>query len=239
MQVLSAQYILRVKLRGIVFLHRITDNRMQGSTMKNLQLFTKLVGESALSNVSLVTTMWGNVTENNEGEANSRDSELRDDFWGDMIRKGSSATRFDGTKESAQGILSLLLGKKDVVLKVQEELVDLKMPLNKTTVGAFLEPRIHSQHAEYETHLKELGQQLAVEKDSNRRLEFKQAQRRAEAGKEQRKRDKETLRSKPGEKVEETLGKSRWDSIDIWKSSLQALAAIVSITFAVISFVGC
>jgi hypothetical protein len=69
--------------------------------------------------------------------ANRRDSELREEYWGSMRRRGSTATRFDGTRESARGIVEQLLGKKAVVLKVQEELVDREMSLNQTAAGHY------------------------------------------------------------------------------------------------------
>src|SRR5450432_2112896 len=202
---LSAIRLLVYNLKGIVYLHRITDNRMQGSGIRNLDLFKKLVGEDALSNVVLVTTMWGNVT--NIEEASHRDSELREEYWGDMRRKGSTATRFDGTMASAQGIVSQLLGKKPVVLKVQEELVDQRMSLNQTAAGAFLEPTIFDEEEQYRNRLRDLESELQFERDFNKRLEAKQSQKRNTAALTQRIKDKETLKSKPGEEVENRLSK--------------------------------
>jgi hypothetical protein len=39
-------------------MHRITDNRMAGSPLKNPELLKKLCGEDALSKLVLVKTMW-------------------------------------------------------------------------------------------------------------------------------------------------------------------------------------
>lgn len=206
---------------------------MQGSTMKNLQLFTKLVGVTALSNVVLVTTMWGKVDARGEEEANSRDSELREEYWGDMIRKGSSATRFDGSKSSAEGILSQLLGKRSVVLQVQEELVDYKMSLNQTTAGAFLEPTVQRQEAEFEARIQELKKELELERSATKRLAVQRSQKRAQAGKDQRSHDIKTLQSKPGEEIETKLKKFKTGSMDAWKTALQALAAVLSISITI------
>jgi len=225
-----------LKLKGVIYLHRITDNRMQGSAMKNLQLFMKLVGESALSNVVFVTTMWGKVQKNDESEANDHDSELREEYWADFLRLGASATRFDGSQASAEGILSQLLGKKDVVLKVQHELVDERMSLNQTTAGAFLEPVVHRQEAEFEARVQVLKEQLKVEKDSSKRLDVTRSKRKAEAGKAQRKKDLETLQSKQAEEMEVKLSKLRAGSLDVWKNALQALAAVVSISVGIAGF---
>jgi len=235
-EMLSALYIVSLKLKGVIYLHRITDNRMQGSAMKNLQLFMKLVGESALSNVVFVTTMWGKVQKNDESEANDHDSELREEYWADFLRLGASATRFDGSQASAEGILSQLLGKKDVVLKVQHELVDERMSLNQTTAGAFLEPVVHRQEAEFEARVQVLKEQLKVEKDSSKRLDVTRSKRKAEAGKAQRKKDLETLQSKQAEEMEVKLSKLRAGSLDVWKNALQALAAVVSISVGIAGF---
>jgi len=240
-EVLSAQYILRFKLKGVLYLHRITDNRMQGSARKNLDLFTKIIGEEALSNVVLVTTMWGKVDRKDEAEANARECELRNQYWSDLIRKGSTATRFDGTKESAEGILSQLIGKKEAVLKVQEELVVKKLSLNRTTAGAYLEERVHEQEVELEAQIKDLSDKLRFETDSNTRLDYNRSRREAEDHMEKRKKDKAMLGIKPGEKVEGVVGAfGNWRSDDrnLWKTSLEALAAVVSIVFTVITFVG-
>jgi hypothetical protein len=47
-----------ILLAGILHMHRITDNRMAGSPLKNPELLKKLCGEDALSKLVLVKTMW-------------------------------------------------------------------------------------------------------------------------------------------------------------------------------------
>ncbi|KAH9436696.1 hypothetical protein MCOR02_000365 [Pyricularia oryzae] len=48
----------KILLHGIIYLHRISDPRMQGSARKNLMMFKKLCGDDALKKVILATTMW-------------------------------------------------------------------------------------------------------------------------------------------------------------------------------------
>ena len=55
---LSLLLQLQEALSGILYLHRITDNRMAGTPLKNLQVFQKLCGRDALGKVYLTTTMW-------------------------------------------------------------------------------------------------------------------------------------------------------------------------------------
>jgi len=232
-ETLSALYIVGLRLRGVIYLQRITDNRMQGSSMKNLQLFVKMVGKECLTNVVFATTMWGKLNDEDIAEANNRDSELRDEYWADFINMGASATRFEGSKASAEGILSVLLGKTDVVLKVQNELVNAGKSLKQTEVGEFLEPTIYQQEAEFKARVEELERQLQLEKDNGRRLDYKRRQRRAQAGKEQRQKDKKTLESKPGEEARKKLENFKAGSLDVWKNALQALAAVISIGAAI------
>jgi hypothetical protein len=232
---LSAIRLIGHSLKGIVYLHRITDNRMQGTAIRNLDLFKKIIGEDALSNIVFATTMWGNVT--NISEASGRDSELREVYWGDMMAKGSSATRFEGTTASAQGIVSMLLGKRPVVLKVQEQLVDYKMSLNETAAGAFLEPTIQDEKEQYQKLLKLLESELQFERNNNRRLITQRAIKRNSKGLAKRTEDQKTLKSKPGEEVESKLDKWKKAGLSIGMHSLRVLAAACSISFAIAGFV--
>jgi len=54
-------YHQRATLSGILYLHQITDARMKGSALKNLDMFQKLMETTALTNCILVTTKWGLV----------------------------------------------------------------------------------------------------------------------------------------------------------------------------------
>jgi hypothetical protein len=60
------------KLGGILYLHRITDSRMQGSILRNLNMFKQLCGEGFYKNITLGTTCWAlvpnDVTEKRENE---------------------------------------------------------------------------------------------------------------------------------------------------------------------------
>jgi hypothetical protein len=224
---LALQYILGVKLIGVLYLHRITDNRMQGSARKSLEMFTKLVGDAALPNVVLVTTMWGLV--NDKDEANQRYDELREEYWCDMIDKGSLTTQFGGSRASAEGILAQLLGKKEVVLKVQKELVDQDMKLSETSAGAYLKPGVEDEERESNGRVQELQTKLERETNSTMKLRYQLQKGEAEKTREQRRRDKETLKSKPGKKMKNTLGD--WGA---WKGSAKTIAAIIGVGLTVV-----
>jgi hypothetical protein len=85
---LKDSYNNNIKLNGIVYFHRISDVRMQGSAKKNLLMFKKLCGDDSLKNVILATSMCHCVSIE---EGIEREAQLMEtpEFWGRMISKGS------------------------------------------------------------------------------------------------------------------------------------------------------
>ena len=51
----------RLKLSGIIYLHRISDTRVGGTACRNLRMLQNLVGPDNMSNVLLVSTRWEEV----------------------------------------------------------------------------------------------------------------------------------------------------------------------------------
>jgi len=119
-----------------VFLQPITDVRFKGSAREVLSLFCELIGDDALSNVVLATTQWSRVTAEDMPTAKSREHQLRDHYWSDMLSKNSVTNRFEGNRASAEGIIAQLIGKDHVVLQLQKELVEEKKSLGKTGAGS-------------------------------------------------------------------------------------------------------
>ena len=52
----------RMKLSGIIYLHRITDTRVGGTAWRNLRMLHDLVGTDKMANVLLVSTRWEEVS---------------------------------------------------------------------------------------------------------------------------------------------------------------------------------
>jgi hypothetical protein len=134
-------YRNKILLHGIIYLHRITDVRMQGSAKKNLLMFKQLCGQDALKKVILVTTMWDKLL-GREHEGTNREKELIDtpEFWGWMLAKGSSCHRHDNSESSARGIVDLLAQHNEpVATDLQKQLVDESRTLDQTSAGQELE----------------------------------------------------------------------------------------------------
>jgi hypothetical protein len=116
-------------------------------------MLCEICGEAAMPNVFLVTTRWNEV-EKALGAA--REWELREHFWGGMLSKGSRMVRFWGDRDSAIGICSQLLGKKEVTLKLQNELVGQQLRLNQTAAGSIVYSEMVGLKEEYTASLKEM-----------------------------------------------------------------------------------
>ena len=128
LQPLSSSYQRNVILAGILYFHRISDNRTTGRPLKHLRMFRKLCGRMTLENVILVTTMWDEVEED---EGYQREEELRGKYWKTMIDQGSVSARYHGTLDSAWDIVEYFTTQRQAVL-LQREMHELGNLLDGT-----------------------------------------------------------------------------------------------------------
>ncbi|KAI6373105.1 hypothetical protein MCOR25_003504 [Pyricularia grisea] len=167
---LGTSYAQNVFIHGILYLHRITDNRVSGSAKRNFEMFRALCGEASYGNVSLVTTMW---TGRGRHEQLRREAELRRDpnFFGSIISGGASLLRHGehGTdpqqlRDSALSIIRQLIVQcrpGPIVLLIQHELVEEKKILDDTSAGIIVQGDLHRAFADYRTELKNLRQEMS------------------------------------------------------------------------------
>ena len=125
-------------LSAILYFHRITDNRMAGTPLKNLRVFEKLCGKDAMAQVVLVTTMWDDVENVDVGER--RLEELGSTYWKGMISRKSETFRYLNTPESAKELLGKVAEKGSERRRVllQQEISELKKDLQETAAGQTL-----------------------------------------------------------------------------------------------------
>lgn len=99
---LASVYTKEARPAGIIYLHRISDVRLDGQALKNLRMFKQLCGQNSLNSVILATTQWSSAdgVRISERVGRGRGMELIDteDFWGGMIEKGSEVMRDDGAR---------------------------------------------------------------------------------------------------------------------------------------------
>ncbi|KAF9440912.1 hypothetical protein P691DRAFT_816432 [Macrolepiota fuliginosa MF-IS2] len=127
-----------LKLSGILYMHRISDNRMARTSTKSLNMFRRLCGEENFKKVILTTTMWPDTSDREATSAAlDREGELKRTYWLDMIKGGSRTLWFENTQKSAWRILDELIAPcaEQRPILIQHELVTLKKPLQDTVAG--------------------------------------------------------------------------------------------------------
>lgn len=134
----------------MLYFHRISDNRKNGTPLTHLSMFRELCGKDALQNIILTTTMWDEVE---PGVGARREVELRSTYWKPMIDRGSGAERFHNTQESAWNILDRFVRDANARHSdlLQKELMEIKKQLSATNAGkklyTELEALVHKQQA--------------------------------------------------------------------------------------------
>ncbi|KAA1470801.1 hypothetical protein DENSPDRAFT_929114 [Dentipellis sp. KUC8613] len=158
---LSTTYERGTKLAGIVYMHRISDTRVGGTSRRNFKLFRELCGTRALHNVVLVTNMWGAV-DAAVGEA--REAELSTDnmFFKPVLDKGARLMRHTNTLGSAHAILEAVLDLEPTPLQIQRELVDQDMDISLTAAGVAIGRDLEMQIKQLRQSAREARSQLLI-----------------------------------------------------------------------------
>ncbi|PVF99827.1 hypothetical protein CPB86DRAFT_262090 [Serendipita vermifera] len=130
---LQQLYRDKVKLAGVLYLCRISDNRFNKSSMDTLKLVANICGPQAMSNLTVVTTMWSEVA----GDTGTkREKQLREDFCKEILGQECRMARFDTGRQAAWSIVNGLLGISPTApLAIQTELEDKKLALTETAAG--------------------------------------------------------------------------------------------------------
>lgn len=141
---LSKTYEHGARLAGVIYMHRISDFKMSGTSKRNFKMFRELCGESSLKNVLIVTNMWSKV-DPEIGEARESELASKNEFFKPVIDKGARMLRDDGTLESAHTTLRNLLNTHSAPLAIQQEIVDEQMPIETTAAGSELRRALNEQ----------------------------------------------------------------------------------------------
>ncbi|UKZ61156.1 uncharacterized protein TrAtP1_002426 [Trichoderma atroviride] len=161
---LNISHEAKIKLAGIIYLHRISDNRLGGAAMKNLRMFKRLCGRDSLACVVLATTMW-NKADLLVDEQREKELLNRPDFWADMVKQGSQVFRHDNGRESATTIMKYIFGKRHrVTLDIQKEMASGKT-LDETGAGREVQTDMTVLTTKHEQEMKTLRQELQEAKD--------------------------------------------------------------------------
>ncbi|GKT52237.1 uncharacterized protein ColSpa_12418 [Colletotrichum spaethianum] len=164
---MSKMYKDGKKLAGIIYLHRISDNRMTGSALRNLRMFKELCGENAYRHVVLTTSMW---SKEEFCVAKRREHELIGDggFWAEMAARGSPVRRWHN-RGSALEVIDLLMSERQThgpaTLQIQRELVDEKKRLERTAAGQEVDRELNKIRDMFEKQLQSLRDENRIAMD--------------------------------------------------------------------------
>jgi GTP-binding protein EngB required for normal cell division len=162
---LAVAYRKEMKLSGIIYLHPISDTRMTHHGVKNLSMFRRLTGEKNLKNVLLVTSKWDQV---DAAVGETREAELRDDYWRLLISMGAQTRRHRGTPQSAQDIARSLCANTPFYLQLQEEMGADNKPLRETTAGRELMAEISRIKEDHQREIEEMQHMMRNSADESK-----------------------------------------------------------------------
>ena len=196
---LTKSYQHKVKLSGILYLHRISDNRITGTARTNLRVFQKICGPDAFKNILLVTTMWEKV---NPADGESREMELENSetFWGQMIKEGACTHRHQNTKTSVLTILKRLVDRyidragQEVALTLQTEMVNGGKELSQTDAGKELDSGFQKEREELLRKIESTKNEMTEERDKEMIEIYREQQEERNKALERNQKDSEALR---------------------------------------------
>ncbi len=185
---LASTYRSGRKLNGILYLHRITDARMRGSSLRNFKVLKELTGEDFHANVTLGTTCWSLVPSE---IAIARENELSTStsFWKTLISKGARLERIPETAIEARELIYQIASHDPIVLQTQRDIVDLGKSFSSLTVAKLIDTEFEELRKQHEAEVERRRKEAAAE---SARQELK----RQEELRQIRERDARILREK-------------------------------------------
>ncbi|KAI1201686.1 hypothetical protein F5X97DRAFT_10803 [Nemania serpens] len=157
---LGEKYRQQILLHGVIYLHRITDMRMQMSSWRSLRALKSVCGKDALRNVYLATTMWEKLA--SEAEGLEREARLLEPkYWGDMEKQGCKIQRLQNNASSASALVQRIIdGSQPMVLQIQRELVDEGKNLDETNAGRELKMEITREREKIQADKEDMRRDL-------------------------------------------------------------------------------
>ena len=164
-------------LAGVIYVHRVSENRFGGVAGRNFNLFRKLCGGSALKNAVLVTNMRG---VNTRGISEAREKELSGKNFKPALDKGAQMVQHHDTTKSAHDIIRRIVRNQPVALQIQRELVDERKDIIDTAAGESISRELREHIRQYQAELKEVRERMVQAqkvKDEVTRRELEEAKR--------------------------------------------------------------
>lgn len=145
-----------IVLHGVIYVHRITDNRVGGLAKADFGMFRKMCGAESLQNVVIMTTMWSRVSEE-EGQARAEELAELDDFFKPALEAGARLAHHKGdTVQTARNIIRPILDNHPIPLELQDDMVNKGKPVTQTEAGKEVDKHVTAVIEEYEEKIKHL-----------------------------------------------------------------------------------
>ncbi|KAG8780097.1 hypothetical protein FRC12_023459 [Ceratobasidium sp. 428] len=164
---LSTTYEAGHKLTGIIYLHRITDDRMGAISRRTFKIFRELCGQKILANVLIITNKWSNPPSEVQVQ---REEQLREDarYFQPAIKAGAQLVRrLHKDTASAHDIIRMLLDKDPIVMKVQQELVDNRQGFFTTGAAHVLGEELANTEKRHQDEIAQVKEDLRKAKEEN------------------------------------------------------------------------
>lgn len=154
---LSESYRGGTLVSAVLYLHRISDVRIQGSTLGNFRIFRALCGDDYASRICLCTTFWDLYQDSLLIPAQRLEALQEDDFWGEMCNRGSKVCKAPIDQAELQALIASLAQPKAIALKVQHEVVDEGKPHNETSaMKSLFEVEMERQMQQHKSEMEEV-----------------------------------------------------------------------------------
>ena len=167
----------RLGIAGLIYLHRISDQRMAGTPSKNLTMFRELCGKKIMTNVTLMTTMWGNTLAE---DAILREGQLKAKYFKEFLRLGATLARFDDDQCSAVTVLEPLVtawrARQDEdrilsMVRLQKEVTIYNLEIVETSAARVVHSKVQAILEERREMLAKLADVLEANRDDPQPLQ--------------------------------------------------------------------
>lgn len=166
---LAIQHESGCKLRGIIFLHPITQPTTQDSAPTYVQMFQELCGREASGNLMVLTTRWDEVDIH---VGSQRHQELQSEARGATTRSRTRVRKFLPASASlAQSLIGRVFENGDIVLQIQTDVMHHDKSLNETSAGRFVIGRLDGRFNKLNEHMAELTKDPGYAAGLNKKIE--------------------------------------------------------------------
>ncbi|KAI0397994.1 P-loop containing nucleoside triphosphate hydrolase protein [Xylariaceae sp. FL0594] len=151
-------------VNGVIYLHKITDDKMYGSNLQNLRMLQALVGPVSLRNVTIATTKWDMVS---QAEGENRERQLKEKYWKSLTAFGAKVARIHREdKDSYMDIVKDAMKNMGLTLQIVDEIGSGKS-LEETEAGRVLLDSVKKLTEALRKEMQELAEELKKTKKND------------------------------------------------------------------------